>query len=277
MDVAATGSCFRKVRLGNKRVCIYFSALVATLELPGNTARGIIHVLCDPAQKKYLDRDHPAWADESWTADSYFKRSNRIVIKNKSGFYKESHLMTPYQNDIIDRLKKDDPNALRYLFDMYYKDLVLFSIKFVINKETAEEIVQDVFIRIWNNRNHIIIGKSFEAYLFTSVKNGSINYIKSKYASIRFARLDDSVNLPVNETAEDYINTVELKKAIHQAIHSLPHKCKIIFNLSRNAGLSNREIAEQLNISGKTVQAQIGIATQKIREYLKNQWDNIPS
>jgi RNA polymerase sigma-70 factor (ECF subfamily) len=185
--------------------------------------------------------------------------------------------MPPGHNNIIARLKKDDLKTLRYLFDQYYKDLVRLSMKFVMNKVIAEEIVQDVFIRIWNNRNNIIIGKSFEAYLFTSVKNGSINYVRSKYARIRFTTLDDSAWLPVYETAEDDIITGELKKTIRRAIHSLPQKCKIIFNLSRNAGLSDREIAEQLNISVKTVQTQIGIAIRKIKKHLEDQWNNIPS
>lgn len=178
--------------------------------------------------------------------------------------------------DIINRLKQDDLKALQYLFDTYYKELVRYSIKFVMNKEIAEEIVQDVFIRIWNNRDTIIIGKSIDAYLFTSVKNGSINYLKSKYARIRFVDLDDTGMLPVHQTAEDDIITGELKKALKQAVHCLPPKCKIIFNLSRNAGLSNEKIANQLNISRKTVQAQIGIAIQKIIKHLGKQWDNIP-
>ncbi len=193
-----------------------------------------------------------------------------------TGFYQGNCPMPLYKNDIINRLKKDDLNALQHLFDFYYKELVRFSIKLVMNKEIAEEIVQDVFIRIWDNRKTIIIGKSIDAYLFASVKNGSINYLKSKYARIRFVDLDDSGDLPVYQTAEDDFITEELKKALYQAVHSLPPKCKIIFNLSRNAELSNEEIARQLNISKKTVQTQIGIAIQKIKHTLKDRWENIP-
>jgi len=185
--------------------------------------------------------------------------------------------MSHTDTDIINRLRQDDLKALQHLFDVYYKELVRYSIKFVMNKDIAEEIVQDVFIRIWNNRNTMMPVKSIDAYLFASVKNGSINYLKSKYARIRFVDLDDSGLLPAYQTAEDDIITGELKKALHQAIHSLPPKCKIIFTLSRNAGLSSEEIANQLNISKKTVRTQIGIAIQKIKKNLENQWDNIPS
>lgn len=180
-------------------------------------------------------------------------------------------------DDIISRLRQDDLKTLQHLFNIHYKELVRYSMRFVMSKETAEEIVQDVFIRIWNMRDTLVIGKSVDAYLFASVKNGSINYLKSKYAKIRFVDLDHSGILSLYQTAEDDIVTTELLEVLHQAVHSLPPKCKIIFNLSRNAGLSMEEIAGQLNISRKTVQTQIGIALQKIKKYLENQWDNIPS
>ncbi|KPK82654.1 MAG: hypothetical protein AMS27_14375 [Bacteroides sp. SM23_62_1] len=185
--------------------------------------------------------------------------------------------MSQSDYDIITRLKKNDLKTLQDLFDAYYKKLVRHSIKFVMKKEIAEEIVQDIFIRIWNNRETLTIEKSIDAYLFASVRNGSINYLKSKYAKIRFVDLDDTGISPLYHTDEDDIITGELLKALHQAIHSLPPRCKVIFNLSRNAGLSNEEIANQLNISKKTVQAQIGIAIQKIKKHLGNQWGNIPS
>ena len=173
-------------------------------------------------------------------------------------------------------LHANDLKTLRHLFDSYYKELVRFSMKIVMNKEISEEIVQDVFIRIWNNRNALNIEKSVDAYLFASVKNASINYLKSKYARIRFVKLEDSGDFPEYHTAEDDIITYELKKVLYEAVNSLPPKCKTIFSLSRNAGLSIEDIAHHLNISRKTVQAQIGIAIQKIKKALKNRWEDIP-
>ena len=173
-------------------------------------------------------------------------------------------------------LHANDLKALRHLFDSYYKELVRFSMKIVMNKEISEEIVQDVFIRIWNNRYTLKIEKSVNAYLIASVKNASINYLKSRHARIRFVRLEDSGDFQEYHSAEDYIITQELKKVIHEAVQALPPKCKIIFNLSRNAGLSNQDIANQLKISRKTVQTQIGIAIQRIKKALKNRWEDIP-
>jgi len=185
--------------------------------------------------------------------------------------------MSYSDTDIINQLKQDNPKILKHLFDLYYKDLMFYSIKFVVYKEIAEEIVQDIFIRIWNKRQTININKSIKSYLFTSVKNRSLNYLRSKYAKTFFVNIENVNQKPVYYTVENDMNANELKKIIHDAIHSLPAKCKIVFNLSRNAGLSTKEIADQLNISQKTVQNQIGIAMQKIKELIKDQWDNIPS
>ena len=90
-------------------------------------------------------------------------------------------------DDIISRLRQDDLKTLQHLFDVHYKELVRYSMRFVMSKETAEEIVQDVFIRIWNMRDTLVIGKSVDAYLFASVKNGSINYLMPGRMSFSFA------------------------------------------------------------------------------------------
>lgn len=179
--------------------------------------------------------------------------------------------------DIIHRLNEGDQEILKYLFNHSYSELVVYSMKFIMNREIAEEIVQDLFIRLWQNRGGLKIEKSVKGYLLAAVRNRSINYLKSKYARIHFVGEDALAQRPMHHTAEEDVTAVELQEAIHEAIDSLPVKCRIIFNLSRNAGLSNDEIAGQLNISIKTVQAQIGIAIKKLREYLKDQWDNIPS
>ena len=179
-------------------------------------------------------------------------------------------------NEITNQLNQGNKGVFRYLFDTYYKELVCYSVGFVISQEIAEEIVQDVFIRIWENRKTIAVEKSFQAYLFTSVRNRSINYLKSKYGKIRFVNTDYSELRPTGQTVEDNHTAGELEDAIKDAIQSLPPKCRIIFSLSRNAGLSTEEIAGRLHISKKTVHAQIGIAIQKIKQHLKNRWDDIP-
>ncbi len=89
--------------------------------------------------------------------------------------------MSYSDNEIIYQLNQGDQKILKHLFDVYFRDLVIYSLKFVMKEEIAEEIVQDVFIQIWKKKDNLQIVKSIEAYLYTSVKNRSINYLKSKY------------------------------------------------------------------------------------------------
>jgi RNA polymerase sigma-70 factor (ECF subfamily) len=178
-------------------------------------------------------------------------------------------------NEITCRLFQGDEVALKYILDLYYRELVIHSIKIVINQGVAEEVVQDVIIEIWKNRGKIKFRNSIKAYLFAAVKNRSINYLKSMYARTHFEDVEMIDQVSTVHTAEDYITAGELKETISNAINLLPPKCKVIFNLSRNAGLTNEEIAAYLSISKKTVQAQISIAINKIKIQLKDHWGDL--
>jgi len=177
--------------------------------------------------------------------------------------------------DIVDRLRKGDQSALKYLFDVYYRDLVIYAMKIVINRGVAEETVQDLFIRIWKNRSSFILQKSLHAYLITAVRNRSVNFIKSRYGRTRFEDLDGIDLYSSTEAADANVGVLELREAIHNAIQLLPPKCKIIFGLSRNAGMTVDEIAAQLGISKKTVRSQISIAIRKIKAHLEDQWGDL--
>jgi len=177
--------------------------------------------------------------------------------------------------DIIDRLRKGDQSALKYLFDVYYSDLVIYAMKIVVNRGVAEETVQDLFIRLWKNRSNLTLQKSLHTYLVTAVRNRSVNFIKSRYGRTRFEDLDEIDQYSNTEATDTNVNVLELREAIQSAIRLLPPKCKIIFNLSRNAGMTVDEIAAQLGISRKTVRTQISIAIRKIRAHLEDQWGEL--
>ncbi len=169
---------------------------------------------------------------------------------------------------ILDGLKAGDQAALKQLFDLYFTDLVRFSARMVVNAGVAEEIVEDVYIRIWQTRNEMRLRDSFKSYLFASVKNRSINYLKSSYGKMRFEELESASDLMSGSGQDLELEGKELGECIQKAIENLPPGCRIVFNLSRNAGLTTTEISEKLGISKKTVQAQIAIAIRKIREQL---------
>jgi RNA polymerase sigma-70 factor (ECF subfamily) len=153
-----------------------------------------------------------------------------------------------------------------------YIDLCRYCFLFVRSEKAAEDIVQEQFVYLWEKRDEISISTSAKSYLFKAVRNKSINYIKSKYANIHFE--DTAVIFDIAEfsTPSHKYETQELENIIDMAFKSLPDRCYHIFSLSRYSPLSNKQIAEKLNISEKTVENQITIALKKIKSYLDKNW-----
>jgi RNA polymerase sigma-70 factor, ECF subfamily len=177
--------------------------------------------------------------------------------------------------DIIKQIEQGNIKAYELLFRKYYKELCLFSLKFVRQQEIAEEIVQDIFIVFWEKEKGISLQVSVKAYLYTAVKNSSLNYMKSLFAKQSFDRDFLQKDILMAHPSPDEIGYKELENLVAEAIAMLPERCKIIFSLSRNAGLSYQEIADQLNISVKTVEAQMSIAIKKLKGFLYQHWDTI--
>lgn len=176
---------------------------------------------------------------------------------------------------LIDRLSQDDRKAFEEIFRTYYTELCNFCLKYVRVETMAEEIVQEIFINIWDRRAELAITVSIKAYLYTAVRNRSFNYLKLQLPKEQKKVEVDNIGIFETDTREDEIMLDELKDQVKLAIDNLPNKCRIIFNLSRNSGLTYREIAEELDISVKTVENQIGLALKKLREQLQPVWDKI--
>jgi RNA polymerase sigma-70 factor (ECF subfamily) len=177
--------------------------------------------------------------------------------------------MTQDDNHFFLLVKQDNKPAFDTLFRKYYVQLCRFAFTYMHSKEGAEEIVQEVFIRFWEQRKHISINSSFLAYLYTSVKNQSMNELKK----VNIRRLYEGEFAIIDEENQDITHDENtggrLQKAIESACKMLPSKCRVIFELSRNDGLTYEEIAEYLDISKKTVENQMGIAFQKLRQQLE--------
>lgn len=166
---------------------------------------------------------------------------------------------------LLELLKKDDEKAFSLLFESYYVPLCRYARLILKSEQSAEEVVMNVFIYIWENRTRIGIKSSLCAYLFRSVRNRCINYLRDNDPSVYLS--DVMVELLCSEENRD-MEVEELNHFIEEAILSLPDKCRDVFLKSRNEEMSNREIAEQLNISVKTVEAQITKALKTIRSYI---------
>jgi len=169
-------------------------------------------------------------------------------------------------NKLLNRIALyDDAIAYRELFLLYHRKLVQFSTSITQSKESAEEVVSDVFLKIWNNRSTLPRIENFHLYLYVVTKNSSINALLKQKKSASFS-LDETVvefrSLYLDP--EELMITAEMHKRLHYAISQLPPKCRLIFKLVKEDGLKYREVAELLNLSLKTIENQMTIALKKI-------------
>jgi len=156
------------------------------------------------------------------------------------------------------------------LFREHFTGLSFFARKYTGDLDSAKEIVHSVFIRIWENRSEFDWENPAKSYLFTSVYNRSLNYLRDnkKFISHEEASLH---NLVVEESVfSDDLVTAELESRIKSALQRLPEKCREVFELSRFENRKYSEIADHLNISVKTVETQMSKALQILKEELKD-------
>ncbi|MBN2520848.1 MAG: RNA polymerase sigma-70 factor [Bacteroidales bacterium] len=171
--------------------------------------------------------------------------------------------------ELNSRIQKGDKTSFRFLFDTYNESLFRYAYKLTLNKEVSEEIVQDIFISIWEKRSERNID-NFQHYLFRAVKNRSINYLKQSVRNLEFVDETIAYINTDKRTPLHLLEANEFSQALEEALLKLPKKCAHIFMLSRNSEMSYKEIADELNISIKTVENQMGIALKKLRELLNN-------
>ncbi len=161
-----------------------------------------------------------------------------------------------------------DKKTFEYLFKEHFVYLCNFAQGYVPNIDDAKEIVQDVFVNLWNKRESIDLGKSVKSYLFSSVRNRCLNFIRNN-KKFRSHVLDIDIADYEIPMLEDVSESNELQNKIDIAINKLPEKCKQVFMYSRIEELKYKEIAEKMNISIKTVEGQMSKALRVLREELK--------
>lgn len=166
---------------------------------------------------------------------------------------------------------EDDERAFKQFFDLFSGRLYQFSLSFIRSQSLAEEVVTDVFLKVWLNRTELVNIGNIKAYLFKATYNTSLNYLdetrRKKAISLEDVEVDLGIDLICPET--ELINK-ELKELIERAIEDLPPKCKIIYKMAKVEQMKYKEIAELLDISVKTINHQLAIATKKIGEAIKN-------
>ncbi len=169
-------------------------------------------------------------------------------------------------NLLIENLKRGDTNALHVIFDSFYVELCRFARMTLPSHEDAEDLVQEIFIHLWEKRESLEIN-NLKAYLYQAVKFRCINFIKRKKTD--FESLSE--NEPIATHSEKGFPDEEetFGKALRNAVKNLPEQNRTVFILSKKFGLSHKEIASQLDISTKTVENHITAAVKRIRLYIK--------
>ena len=176
------------------------------------------------------------------------------------------HDITVQLKELQTRIANNDETAFTQLYLHFGKKLIHFSVSLVRSKEIAEELVEDVFVKLWAKRTHIIEVENLTVYLYVAVKNKSLNALSYKAKELIAASFD-YLDTTVDEFAAnpyDLMITAEMMGRMHQAIESLPPRCKMIFKLIREDGLKYKEVGDILNISVNTIDAQMAIAVKKI-------------
>jgi RNA polymerase sigma-70 factor (family 1) len=158
-----------------------------------------------------------------------------------------------------------DEWAYRELFGQFYSSLTHFAKSFLHSKQSAEEVVSDVFIKIWQMRNDLDQISNLKVYLYTATRNTALNYLEKQKKSTTCNIEDLSANTrSLYVDPEQMMVTAELRDRIYKAIDKLPPKCKMVFKLVKEDQLRYREVAEILHVSTKTVENQLAIALRKI-------------
>lgn len=175
----------------------------------------------------------------------------------------------PELEAIARRVAAGDQQSFRSLFDMFAGRLTAFAHSILHSREAATEVVDDVLVSVWKNRDRLLRIENLRTYLYTATKNTALNYLSRKARQLTTEPFDD-LHVAIHEavTPEQIMITGELFRKIQAAVEALPPRCKMVFKLVREDGLKYQEVADILNVSVNTVDAQMVIAVKKLKDVI---------
>jgi RNA polymerase sigma-70 factor (ECF subfamily) len=186
------------------------------------------------------------------------------------------NLTESIEKKVLENLKKGDPKAFELIFKAWYESLVNFAAEYLSDLESARNIVQNIFMKLWEKHTLVDPDSNLKSYLYMATRNACLSHLRhlkleTAYFEKSKKKLED---LQLNYEALDELNIEKidfevLEKLIRDTINALPERCREVFILSRYEDMKNKEIAETLNISVKAVEANITRALTKLRENTK--------
>jgi RNA polymerase sigma-70 factor, ECF subfamily len=171
---------------------------------------------------------------------------------------------------LIQGLVKKDKVVFDYIFTYYYSSLGAFAMQYLLDKNGAEDLVQDFFISLWIEAPQLQINSSLKSYLFSSIKNRCLDVQKHHKVTEKYKTFLLFSAKNEDDSADHYFAESELRLAIERSLTKMAPRCREIFELSRNNGLSNQEISDQLGISKRTVELQITNSLKILRKELSD-------
>lgn len=174
-------------------------------------------------------------------------------------------------SEIVRRIRQGDAGQFESLFRSSYVSLVRYAKTLIKDHDTAEEIVQDLFFRLWKDKDKLQIESSLNGYLYRAVHNRCLHHIDHNRVVEKYAREMAVMEQETSESPTDILHYRELQAKIAAILERLPEKCGRIFCMNRFEGLKYSEIAEKLSISVKTVEANMGRALKEFRKILAEQ------
>lgn len=186
---------------------------------------------------------------------------------------KRVRLQAEKEAALVEKIQQSDKDAFKELFDHYYAPLCFYACKIIGSPDQSRDIVQDVYIKIWDNRKELVIYKSLRAYLYQAVRNQSLNHLEKRRRELQFKEPDDCQKRiehmhVLHVPHQNHISDNELSKRIWELVEELPEKRKSVFILYRKHRLSYSEIADIMGITRKTVENQMGKALKFLRNQL---------
>jgi RNA polymerase sigma-70 factor, ECF subfamily len=174
------------------------------------------------------------------------------------------------EQELIAALASGDIKAFEMYFKIYYQSLCNYAYTFLQDREESEEVVQSIFVSVWEKRESLNIRVSAKSYLYAMVRNACLNVIKHEKIKQKHASEELAMAETGYEAVSQSVASSELEAKIQSAMQKLPEQCRLVFKLSRFEELKYTEIADQLGISVKTVENHMGKALKIMREQLKD-------